>query len=153
MNTGIKNLRYRLTVPSLILGLIGLSACSMLASPTSGSGEVHVVKIEEGVAPSVLDVGIDDEVRWVNHRSDDVRIDSLGDALDHVSCKRGFTNWLAGQKESATIGPNKSASLCFTKAGVVTYTIRMKSALLGGKQNVVQGEVRVRRHRGAADTY
>jgi plastocyanin len=151
MNTGINNFRYRLTVPLLILGLIGLSACTS-TPPTTRSGEVHDVKIEEGIEPTTLTVKIGDEVRWVNHRSDDIRIDFLGDALDDVSCQRGFSNWVGMKKESATVGPNKSASLCFEKAAVVTYNVRMDSALPGGKQ-IARGEIRVGKSKGHAAGY
>lgn len=149
MNKRVNNAGYCLTLPSLILGLIGLSACAMSTPPTTRSGEIHDVKIEEGIEPTTLSAGIGDEVRWVNHRSSDVRIDFLDGALDEVSCQRGFTSWMGMQKESTTVAANKSASLCFSKAGVVLYNVRMNSALPGGKQ-IVQGEVRVGRSRGAA---
>ena len=121
----------------------------MSTPPTTRSGEVHDVKIEEGVAPTSLAAGIGDEVRRVNHRSSDVRIDFLDGALDEVSCQRGFTSWMGMQKESATVGANKSASLCFAKGRVVTYNVRLDSALPGGKR-IVQGEIRVGHSRGAA---
>ena len=142
MNTGINNFRYRLTVPSLILGLIGLSACSMLAPQTTRSGEVYDVKIEEALTPAILTVGIGDEVRWVNHRTRPVRIDFLDETLDEVSCQRGFTNWMGMQKEATTVAVNESVSLCFAKAAVIDYNVRMDSALPGGKQ-IVRGEIRV----------
>lgn len=141
--------RYRLTVPSLVLGLIGVSACAVSTPPTTRTGEVHDVKIEEGLAPAILTVGVGDEVRWVNHRSRPVRIDFLGEALDEVSCQRGFTNWIGMQKESAIVAVNESASLCFAKAAVIDYNVRMDSALPGGKQ-IVRGEIRVGNSRGAA---
>lgn len=149
MNKRIDNAGYRLTVPSLILGLIGLSACAMSVPPTTRSGEVHDVKIEEGLTPAIQTVGIGDEVRWVNHRTRDVRIDFLGEALDQVSCQRGFTNWVGMKKESATVRANESASLCFGKAAVIDYNVRMDSAMPGGKQ-IVRGEIRVGNPRGAA---
>jgi plastocyanin len=152
MNMRMNKFGLYLAVPSLMLGLIGLSACSMLAPPTTRSGEVHDVKIEEALAPAILTVGIGDEVRWVNHRAADVRVDFLDGALDDVSCQRGFTNWMGMQKESTIVGANKSASLCFEKAGVVTYNVRMDSSLPGGKQ-IVQGEIRVGRSRGPAGGY
>lgn len=124
----------------------------MMAPPTTRTGEIHDVTIEETVAPAILTVGVDDEVRWVNHRTDDVHIEFLDGALDGTSCQRGFTRWTGTQKESATIGASKSASLCFKKAGVVTYNVRMNSPLPGGKQ-IVQGEVRVGRSRGASEAY
>jgi plastocyanin len=152
MNKHTKDSRFRFTVLSLILGLIGLSGCAMLVPPTTRSGAVHDVKIEEGLAPSILAVGIGDEIRWVNHRTLPIQIDFLGGALDEVSCQRGFTNWLGLKKESATVGASNSASVCFAKAGVVVYNVRMDSALPGGKQ-IVQGEVRVGNPGGTATVY
>jgi len=133
----------------LILGLIGLSACAMSTPATTRSGEIHDVKIEEGLEPATLTAGIGDEIRWVNHRRLPVRIDFLGGALDEISCQRGFTNWIGMKKESATLGVNESVSLCFAKATVIDYNVRMDSALPGGKQ-IVRGEVRVGRSRGGA---
>lgn len=121
----------------------------MLAPPTTRSGTVHDVKVEEGLAPSILTVGMGDEIRWVNHRTLPASIHFLGGALDEVSCQRGFTNWVGMKKESATVGANESVSVCFAKAGVITYNVRMDSALPGGKQ-IVQGEVRVANPGGTA---
>lgn len=149
MNTRMNKFGLSLTVPSMILGLIGLSACAMLTSPTTRSGAIQDVKIEEGLAPSILTVGIGDEVRWVNHRTLPVRIDFIGGDLDEISCQRGFTNWIGMKKESASLGASESASACFSKAGVIIYNVRMDSALPGGKQ-IVQGEVRVGTPGGSA---
>lgn len=149
METRIHAVGYRLAVPSLILGLIGLSACAMSTPSTTRSGEIHDVKIEEGLTPAILTVGIGDEVRWVNHRTRDVRIDFLGEALDEVSCQRGFTNWVGMKKESAIVKANESATLCFAKAAVIDYNVRMDSSMPGGKQ-IVRGEVRVGNARGTS---
>ncbi len=140
MNKRMNIVGYRFTVLSLILGLIGLSACA--APPTTRTGEIQDVNIEDGLAPSILTVGIGDEVRWINHRTLPVSIDFLGGALDEVSCHRGFANWFGMKKESATLGASKSVSVCFAKAGVIVYNVRMDSALPGGKQ-IAKGEVRV----------
>jgi hypothetical protein len=147
MTTRRNNFRYGLTVPSLILGLVGLTACAM--STTTRSGEIHDVKIEEGLEPATLTAGIGDEIRWVNHRKLPVRIDFIGGALDEISCQRGFTNWIGMKKESATLGVNESASLCFAQATVIDYNVRMDSALPGGKR-IVRGMVQVGHSRGAA---
>jgi len=152
MTKRITHSGFRLAVPSLILGLVGLSACAMLDPPTTRSGQIYDVKIEEGVTPTFLTVGIGDEVRWVNHRTRDVRIDFLGEALDEISCQRGFTNWIGMKKESATVGPNKSASLCFGKVAVIDYNVRMDSALPGGKQ-IVRGEIKIGRAGGGSTGY
>lgn len=149
MNKRMKDVGSRLTVPSLMLGLIGLSACAMFAPPTTRTGEIREVKIEEGLAPTIVTAGVGDEVRWVNHRTLPVRIDFLGEDLEEVSCHRGFTSWTGMKKDSATLGANESASACFSKAGVIIYNVRMDSALPGGKQ-IVQGEVIVGKPVGAA---
>lgn len=109
---------------------------------TTRTGTVHDVKIEEGLSPSVLTVHIGDEIRWVNHRTMPARIDFLDGALDDISCRRGFSNWAGMKQESFTVAPNETVSLCFSKGGLVTYNVRMESALPGGKQ-IVPGEIRV----------
>jgi plastocyanin len=91
---------------------------------------------------TIIDVRIGDEVRWVNHRTLPVQIDFVDKDLDGVSCQQGFTNWIGMKTESTTVGPSKSASLCFSKTGMVSYNVRMKSALPGGKE-IVYGEIRV----------
>ncbi|MBA5865131.1 MAG: hypothetical protein GDA67_00370 [Nitrospira sp. CR1.3] len=149
MNASMHHAGNHLRIPFLILGLFSISACAMLTPPTTRTGEVRDVKIEEGLAPTIVTVGVGDEVRWVNHRTLPVRIDFLGGDLEEVSCHRGFTNWVGMKKESATLGASESASLCFSKAGVVIYNVRMDSALPGGKQ-IVQGEVRVGKSSGVA---
>lgn len=152
MNTGMKTARVWVTIPALILSLIGLSACAMLTPPTTRSGAIQEVKIEEGLAPSILTVGIGDEVRWVNHRKLPVRIDFLGGALDEISCQRGFSNLIGMKKESATVGANESASLCFSKAGAILYNVRMDAPLPGGKQ-IAQGEIKVGSSGGTATAH
>ncbi len=139
-------MRTGVVLASLGLTLVGLAGCSGVAA-ISRSGDIHEVKIEEGLSPEVLRVGIGDEIRWVNHRAWPVRIDFLDDDLRELSCQRGFTNWLGLRRESAVLKGNESASLCFAKSGVVGYNVRMDSPLPGGKQ-IVKGEVRVGRSAG-----
>lgn len=152
MNTDTKTARYKLAIPALILSVIGLSACSMLTPQTTRTGEIHDVKVEEGLAPAIIDVRIGDEVRWVNHRTLPVQIDFIDKNLDGVSCHRGFTNWIGMKTESSTVGPSKSVSVCFSKTGVIPYNVRMESALPGGKQ-IVKGEIRVGDPSSAAAAY
>jgi plastocyanin len=142
MSPCIKTAGYRFAIPTLILGLIGLSACSILTPQTTRTGEIRAITIEEGLEPTILTVGIGDEVRWVNHRTLPVQIDFLNEDLDTVSCQRGFTNWIGVKKESTIVGSSESVSVCFSKAGEVTYNVRMDSALPGGQQ-IVKGEIRV----------
>jgi plastocyanin len=125
-------------VLAALLMMVGCAGTPM----TTRTGAVHDIKIEEGLTPSVLTVQVGDEVRWVNHRTMPVRIDFLDGAIDDVSCRRGFSNWLGMKQESFTLEQNETASVCFSKAGLVTYNVRMDSALPGGK-HIVPGEIRI----------
>ncbi|MDP9198978.1 MAG: hypothetical protein M3O07_07170 [Pseudomonadota bacterium] len=60
-------------------------------------------------------------------------VEFLGEALDDVTCQSGFSSLLRRQQEATTIKPNESASLCFGKAGTVTYNARMESPVAGGQ--------------------
>lgn len=126
----------------LFVGLSLLTAGCANSPMTTRTGDIVDVKIENDVTPKRVIALVGDEVRWVNHRSQPVRIDFTGGALDDASCRRGFTNWIGMKKESVQLDANETASLCFSGRGVHTYNVRMDSALPGGKQ-IVQGEVQV----------
>jgi plastocyanin len=137
--------RVAATVTRGILGaaLLSIAACAGV-SGTSRSGVIHDVRFDEHMAPMHLWVQPGDEVRWVNQRNLPVTVEFLGDALDDVTCQRGFDDRIGRQQEMATIEPNESASLCFGDPGVVTYNARMDSALAGGK-TIESGTIRVGR--------
>ena len=109
---------------------------------TTRTGTVHDVNFEERMTPANLRVQPGDEVRWVNKRSTPVTVEFLGGALEDVTCQRGFSSLLRRQQESATIQPNKSASLCFGKISTVTYNARMASPVAGG-QMIESGRIRI----------
>ena len=151
MNASTKTARYKLASPILILSLIGLSACSMLTPQTTRTGEIRDVTVEEGLAPATMHARIGDEVRWVNYRTLPVKIEFIYNDLDGASCHRGFTNVIGMMTASITVEAHKSASVCFSKTGVIPYTVRMESSLPSGEQ-IVKGEIRVgNRSRAAAD--
>lgn len=105
---------------------------------TSRTGVIHEVRFEESMTPATLRVSPDDEIRWINQRSSPVTVEFLGDALNSVSCERGFSTRgfgnLGGRlQESTTIDPNETASLCFSAQGTVTYNARMESPVAGGQ--------------------
>lgn len=130
-----------------IMTLLASAGCAAIAgtggiASTSRTGAVHDVSFSERMSPSNLRVEPGDEVRWVNQRSTPVTVEFLEDALDNVTCQSGFSSLLRRQQETATISPNKSASLCFGKAGIVTYNARMDSAVAGG-QIIEPGRIRV----------
>jgi hypothetical protein len=54
----------------------------------------------------------------------------------------GFSSFLRRQQETATIEPNETASLCFSKTGTVTYNARMDSPVAGG-QVIESGTIRI----------
>ena len=129
---------------SIVMGIAAVillgAACA--GQTTSRTGAVHDIRVIEGPEPADLTVNIGDEVRWVNARTLPIRVDLLDIEAERVSCGRGFFNLIGRIQDSATIKANESASLCFTKAGVLNYNIRMESALPGGK-TIVSGVVRI----------
>jgi plastocyanin len=125
----------------LYTALLAIAGCAGV-SGTSRSGVIHDVRFEEHMTPANLRVQPDDEVRWVNQRSMPVTVEFLGDALDDVTCQRGFDDLIGRQQEMATIQPNQSVSLCFGNPGTVTYNARMDSAVAGG-QMIESGTIHV----------
>lgn len=120
--------------------LLLIAACAH--PPTSRTGAVHDIRIIEGPEPADLVVNLGDEVRFVNARTLPIRIDLVNIKHEDLSCERGFSNIVGAVQESATIKPNDSASVCFAKAGVVNYNLRMESALPGGEK-IASGVVRI----------
>jgi plastocyanin len=118
-------------------------ACAPMASATR-TGTIHDVKFEERMTPADLRVQVGDEVRWVNQRTTPVTVEFLEGALKDVVCQKGFASFVGRRQEAATINPNESASLCFGKAGTVSYNARMDSAVAGG-QIIESGTIRVAR--------
>jgi plastocyanin len=121
--------------------LLTIAGCAGVSS-TSRSGVIHDVRFEEHMTPTNLRIQPGDEVRWVNQRSTAVTVEFLGDALDDVTCQRGFDNLIGRQQEMATIQPNQSVSLCFGNPGTVTYNARMDSPVAGG-QMIENGTIHV----------
>jgi plastocyanin len=131
--------RYVWALVGIALSM-GLMACA--GPQVSRSGEIHTVKIEREPHPADLIVNIGDEVRWVNHRMQPLRLDLVGDVHEGLSCERGFSNFLGMKSEHATIEPNESVAACFSKVGVIKYNLRMDSALPGGEA-ITSGTVQV----------
>jgi plastocyanin len=134
----------RLMICAALLTTAGCSAIAGTSgiAETSRTGAIHDVSFEEHMTPANLRVRVGDEVRWINQRNTPVTVEFLGDALDDVTCQRGFSNLMRRQQESATIQPNETASLCFGRPAVVTYNVRMTSPVAGG-QRIEAGSIRV----------
>ena len=135
----------------MLIGAVLLATtagCASVAN-TTRTGTIHEVRFAERMTPTNLRVEPGDEIRWINARSTPVTVEFLEGALNEVSCEEGFssrglTNLAGRRQDSATIGPNDSASLCFTAEGTVTYNARMDSAVAGG-QTIEPGTIRVAR--------
>lgn len=133
-----------LTIAVAFLAIAGCAAIKGTAgiADSSRTGTIQDVKFEERMTPVILRVRQGDEVRWVNRRSTDVKLEFLDGALDDVVCQSGFSNLFRRQQESATIKPNGSASLCFGRVGTITYNARMDSPVAGG-QMIESGTIQV----------
>ncbi|MDO9116525.1 MAG: hypothetical protein Q7U39_01090 [Nitrospira sp.] len=134
--------RLDVSMKAIGVGVFALLVVGCAHPPTSRSGAVHDIRVIEGPEPVDVVVNPGDEVRWVNARNLAVRVDLVGIKREDLSCERGFSNLFGMFRESATIDPNKSASVCFSTAGAVGYNVRMDSALPGGKK-IVPGVVRI----------
>lgn len=138
---------FRVKSLVIVVTLLAVTGCAAIAgtgsiASTSRTGTIHDVSFAETMTPVNLRVQPGDEIRWVNKRSTPVTVEFLADALEDVSCQVGFSSFLRRQQETATIEPNETASLCFSKAGTVTYNARMDSPVAGG-QIIEAGTIRI----------
>ena len=120
---------------------VGFSACTSLPEATR-TATIHDANVELELSEENLSIAPGDEVRWVNLRKDSINIEIPNLNAEDLSCQRGFTNWLGQIQESTKLQPDRTASLCFKKPGVVLYNIRAETALGGGKR-IFPGSVRV----------
>jgi plastocyanin len=125
----------------ILIGAVSITwGCAL--PQTSRTASIHDVKIEESVSPDNLLVQPGDEVRWVNLRKLPVTVDIPTLNSEDLACSRGFTNFFGMLKETAELGPNETASLCYKKPAVVNYNVRSETALAGGKL-ILPGVVKV----------
>jgi plastocyanin len=130
---------------ALVFGA-GMYGCASLPE-SSRTAAVHDVKLEEKLSADNILVQPGDEIRWVNSRKLNAKVQIPGLKSDDLSCQRGFTNWMGSLQESVPIRPNETVSLCFNKPTVVNYNVRAETSLGGGDQ-VLPGVVRVGRPLG-----
>lgn len=147
MNAHMKASISGFIVPFLILALVGLIGCRSVPQTTS-TGTVHDIAIEQGLSPANPTVTIGDKVRWVNQKQSSVRIELVADVRGTLSCERGFSKLFGTMENSTTLTMNQTASLCFTKTGVVTYYVQMAS-VLPGKTDIVKGTILITRNSAA----
>lgn len=108
--------------------------CESLPTVTR-TGQVKDIIIGEKLSSAELVVSPGDEVRWINKRTAPVRVVFLDPVPDsRVSCKDNFGGWNT-PNDTAKLGTNETASVCFRDPGYVRYTVRMKSAAPAGEIN------------------
>lgn len=130
-----------LTQMAFMVGMILIVGCAMNLPPTSRSGATHDITIEQELLPAAITAGIGDEVRFVNHRTADVKVVFLEGDLDKVSCQRGF-RFMGMMRDSAKIAPGEAASVCFNKPGFYGFTVRMIESVPGG-ETIHSGKIQV----------
>lgn len=121
----------------LAFALMSLTACSH--SPTAGktrsemdagtkTGMVKNIVIKDTITPDALMVHAGDEVRWINQRQDSVTVTIDGPVEHNVSCRNGFSKAMGmGVDNSTTLSSNETAGLCFSRVGIVKYSVRPSS--------------------------
>jgi plastocyanin len=98
---------------------------------TSRTAIVHDVRVSlTDIVPAELRVNVGDEVRFINDKTQPVRV-ILIEAGKSIACNKGF-NGLIDQQ--ADIKPGQYASFCFNKTGAVKYMAREQQAVTGGEQ-------------------
>jgi plastocyanin len=123
------------------VGLLFVLGCQGMPTVTR-TGDVKDIIIGDNLTSSETTVNTGDEVRWVNKRTQPVRVIFLDAMLDkQFSCKNNVGGWMT-PSDTAQLGKNETASVCFRDPGYFRYVIRMESAKTTGDINV-QGVIKV----------
>ena len=125
-----------------LAGVVLLVAACAAGPTTSRTGAIHDITVIDGPDPADLMVNPGDEVRWVNRRTQSIKIELVETNPETLSCNRGFSDELGFPRDFATVTRGDTASACFAITGDVTYNLRMESALPGGIK-IVSGLIRV----------
>jgi plastocyanin len=128
--------------PIRYLGVALLFVLGCQGTPTvTRTGDVKDIIIGDNLTSSETTVNTGDEVRWVNKRTQPVRVIFL-DAFDkQLSCKNNFGG-LMTPRDTAKLATNETASVCFRDPGYFRYIVRMESAKTTGDISV-QGVIKV----------
>jgi plastocyanin len=123
---------------ALVFSVLG---CQGMPTVTR-TGDVKDVIIGDNLTSSETTVNTGDEVRWVNKRTQPVRVIFLDAVSDkQLSCKNNVGGWMT-PSDTAQLGKNETASVCFRDPGYFRYIVRMESAKTTGDINV-QGVIKV----------
>lgn len=111
------------TITVALVSLIFLMSCSGTSQVTR-IGTVKDILIKDTITPDHLRVQAGDQVRWINHRKRDVRIEFDRTVSQQFSCNKGFRVMAGIGHDSATLVQGQSASLCFNEVGTRHYVVR-----------------------------
>ena len=128
-------------IPYLGVALLLVLGCQGLPTVTR-TGDVKDIIIGDDLSSKEIAVNTGDEVRWINKRTQPVRVVFLDPVSDkQLSCKNNVGGWMT-PSDTAKLGKNETASACFRDPGFFRYIVRMESALTTGDINV-QGVIKV----------
>ena len=128
-------------IPYLAVALLLAVGCQ--GTPTvTRTGDVKDIIIGDDLSSKEIAVNTGDEVRWINKRTQPVRIVFLDPVSDkQLSCKNNVGGWMT-PSDTAKLDKNETASACFRDPGYFRYIVRMESATTTGDINV-QGVIKV----------
>ena len=129
--------------PIRYLGVALVFVLGCQGSPTvTRTGDVKDIIIGDDLSSKEVAVNTGDEVRWINKRTQPVRIVFLDPVSDkQLSCKNNVGGWMT-PSDTAKLDKNETASACFRDPGYFRYIVRMESATTTGDINV-QGVIKV----------
>ncbi len=128
--------------PIRYLGIALIFVLGCQGSPTvTRTGDVKDIIIGDDLSSREVSVNTGDEVRWINKRTQPVRIVFLDPVSDKLSCKNNVGGWMT-PSDTAKLDKNETASACFRDPGYFRYIVRMESAMTTGDINV-QGVIKV----------
>ena len=123
------------------LALLFMLGCQAVPSVTR-TGDVKDIIIGDDLSSRETAVNTGDEVRWINKRTQPVRVIFLDAVVDkQLSCKNNVGGWMT-PSDTAKLDKNETASACFRDPGYFRYIVRMESALTTGDINI-QGVIKV----------
>ena len=123
------------------VALLFVLGCQAVPSVTR-TGDVKDIIIGDDLSSRETTVNTGDEVRWINKRTQPVRVIFLDAVLDkQLSCKNNVGGWMT-PSDTARLDKNETASACFRDPGYFRYIVRMESALTTGDINI-QGVIKV----------
>ena len=128
-------------IPYLGVALLFVLGCQAVPTVTR-TGDVKDIIIGDDLSSREIAVNTGDEVRWINKRTQPVRVVFLDPVLDkQLSCKNNVGGWTT-PSDTAKLDKNETASVCFRDPGYFRYIVRMESAKTTGDINV-QGVIKV----------